>query len=193
MGTLPIMSLSIISQTPTKLSAGDSAAWLVTIADYLASDGWTLKYKLTNAANAYEIVSTASGADHQINLTASTSAAYAAGSYDITAFVVNGTQRNTLESAKFTIAPNIAGASSGIDTRTAAQKCLEALDTALAAYGNRAYTQEYEIAGRRMKFTSLSDFIKARSALQAEVAREAAQMSGKKGIPFGPKVLVEYR
>lgn len=187
------MSNTILSQTPSNLSAGDSATWLVTIADYSALDGWALKYKLINSANTYDINSAAVGSDHSINITAATSAAYVAGDYDVVAYVQNGAQRKTLESGKFKILPNLAGATAGIDTRSAAQKCLDALDAALATYGNKAYMQEYEIAGRRMKFTSLADFIKARNQLKAEVAREAAKQAGIKGIPFGQKILVEYR
>ena len=187
------MSQTILSQTPSQISAGDSAAWLVSIADYLAIAGWTLKYKLINATNQYDIVSTPSGADHQVTVSAATSGAYVAGSYNMVAYVTNGALRHTLQSALLIISPNLAGATVGIDTRTSAFKCLEALDAALANYGNKAYTQEYEIAGRRMKFTSLSEFLIARSKLQAEVAREAAAKKGHKGILLGPKVLVEFR
>jgi hypothetical protein len=185
--------MSILNQTPKNISAGDSAQWLVSIADYPASDGWTLKYKLINSTNQYDIVSIASDADHLINLLAATTNAYVAGQYELVAFVTKALERITLETGAFVIAPNLAGASTGIDSRSAAQKCLDALDTALATYGNKAYTQEYEIAGRRMKFTNLSDFMSARSKLQAEVARESARKSGINGIPFGPKVLVEFR
>ena len=193
MGKLPSMSQPILSQTPSTISAGDSASWLVSVPDYLATAGWTLKYKLINASNQYDIISTPSGADHQLNITAATSATYVAGSYSIAGYVTNGLLRHTLESGSIIIAPNLAGATAGLDIRSPAQKCLDALDVALATYGNKAYTQEYEIAGRRMKFTSLSDFMAARSKLQAEVAREAAAKKGIKGIPFGPKVLVEFR
>lgn len=187
------MSQINLSQTPSQINAGDSASWLVYIVDYLASAGWTLKYNLINAANQYDIVSAPVGENHQVAITAATSATYVAGSYTIVAYVTNGLVRHTLQSDLLVILPNLAGATVGIDTRTSAVKCLEALDNALANYGNKAYTQEYEIAGRRMKFTSLSDFLIARSKLQAEVAREAAAKKGHKGILFGPKVLVEYR
>lgn len=187
------MSQTILSQTPKSISAGDSAQWLVSIPNYLATDGWTLKYKFINATNQYDLVSAASGDDHQINTAASTTANYSAGNYSCVAFVTKGAMRFTLESGDIIIAPNLAGASAGIDSRSAAKKCLDALDAALAEYGNKAYTQEYEIAGRRMKFVSLSEFMAARSKLQAEVAREAGAKRGINGIPFGPKVLVEYR
>lgn len=188
------MSQTILSQTPQQLSAGDTAYWLVSVPDYLASNGWTLKYKIINATSQYDLISTASGADHLINTSAATTSAYAAGAYSIVAYVTHADSRRfTLETGNFTINANLAAAVAGIDTRTAAQKCLDALDAALATYGNKAYTQEYEIAGRRMKFTSLSDFMSARSRLQAEVAREYAAKAGNKGIPFGQKVLVEFR
>lgn len=188
------MSTNILSQTPSSISAGDTAYWLVTIGDYPATDGWTLKYKLINSTNQYDLISSASGANHLINTAAATTASYAAGAYSIVAYVTHADGRRfTLETGSFTINPNLAAAVAGIDTRSSAQKCLDALNTALENYGNKAYTQEYEIAGRRMKFTSLSDFMKARSALQAEVNREKAAKAGINGVPFGQKVLTEFR
>ena len=52
---------------------------------------------------------------------------------------------------------------------------------------------EYEIAGRRIKYSSMSDFLKARNQIMAEVQREQAALQGRRGIPFGPKVLSEFR
>ena len=186
--------MSIFSQTPTSLRAGDTAQWLVSVPTYPATSGWTLKYKLINATNQYDILSSASGADHQINLAAATTAAYAAGNYQIVAYVTNiANQRFTLEQGAMIIAPNIAAANAGIDTRTPAQKCLDAMNAALESYGSKAYTQEYEIAGRRIKYTSMADFLKARNQIMAEIQREQAALQGRRGMPFGPKVLVEYR
>lgn len=187
-------SMSIISQTPQRISAGDTAQWLVTAPDFPASAGWTLKYTFINALASINVTSSASGDDHQFNISAATTAAWASAVYSVVAYVTNvGGQRFSLETGNITIEPNLAGAASGLDIRSAAQKCLDALDAALSTYGNKAYTQEYEIAGRRMKFTSLSDFMKARSLLQSEVRREQAALKGQKGMLFGPKVLVEYR
>jgi hypothetical protein len=186
--------MSIISQTPNTLRAGDTAQWLVSVPDYTASAGWTLKYKLINASNQYDIVSAASGDEHQINVAAATTAAYVAGDYQLVAYVTNvATQRFTLEEGAIKIQPNVAAAVAGMDTRTSAQKCLDAMNLALESYGNKAYTQEYEIAGRRIKYASMADFLKARSQITAEVQRELSANAGRNGIPFGPKVLTEYR
>jgi hypothetical protein len=186
--------MSIISQTPNSLRAGDTAQWLVSVPDYPASAGWTLKYKLINTSNQYNIVSVASGGEHQINEAAATTAAYVAGDYQFAAYVTNvSNQRFTIGEGAITILPNIAIASSGMDTRTPAKKCLDAMNAAFEAYGSKAYTQEYEIAGRRIKYTSMADFLKARSQVAAEVQRELSANAGRAGIPFGPKVLTEYR
>lgn len=185
--------MSIFSQTPSSLRAGDTAQWLVSVSDYPAS-AWTLKYKLINVSNSYEIVTTPSGDQHQVNVAAATTSAYAAGTYQLVAYVVNGAgQRFTLEHGSIIVAPNVAASSSGMDTRTPAQKCLDAMNLSLESYGSKAYTQEYEIAGRRIKYTSMTDFMKARSQIMAEVQREQAAGAGRRGIPFGPKVLTEFK
>ena len=182
----------VSTTTPKTITAGDTLLWQISLSDYLASASWVLNYRLINAAGKVDIVGTASGDDHRISVTAATSATYAAGDYDYQAFVTKGAERYTVETGRIKILPNLAAAASTFDNRTAARKCLDALDIALAAYGNKAYTQEYEVAGRRMKFNSPGDFLAFRNKVMAEVAREEAAAAIQRGESPRNKTYVRF-
>ena len=156
---------------PSRVTAGDTITWLKSLSDYPASAGWVLSYTLINSAAKITITATASGADHLVNVSAATSAAYGVGLYTWVAAVAQGSERYTLGQGSITIAPNLAAAAT-YDTRTSAKKALEAVNLALETYGAKAYQHSYEIAGRKQQFQTPGDFLAFRSKLQAEVARE---------------------
>lgn len=157
---------------PTAITAGDTVSWLKTLADYSAADGWALAYTLINANAKITLGSTASGSNHLVSASADTTSAWAAGSYTWQATVTKAAERHTIGTGTLTIAPDLAGSATPLDTRTSARQALDVLDAALATYGNKAYTQSYEISGRKMQFTSPTEFMSFRSKVAAEVVRE---------------------
>lgn len=177
---------------PLSFTAGDTVAWTKSLADYSAADGWVLNYRLINAAGKIDIVSSASGSDHAVNVAASTTANYSAGIYSWQAFVTKASDRYTVGTGTLEISPNLAAEATGFDSRSPAQKCLDELNTAFATYGNKAYTQSYSIAGRAMTFNSPGDFLAFRSKVQQEVNREVMQVRVRNGMSARNKTTVGF-
>lgn len=171
------MATDIPTTEPERIRAGDTLTWQIALGDYPASESWVLHYRLSNATNKYDINATAAGAEHLVSVPAATSAAYAAGDYNWTAWVTKAAERYTVAQGRITIDPDIAAVTAaGYDSRSNAKKTLDLVDAAMLAHGSSAWTQEYEIAGRRMRFTSVGDFMAFRSRLQFEVrAEESAE------------------
>ena len=186
------MAKTIPSIEPLAFTAGDTIAWLKSLADFSAADGWVLNYRFINASNKFDVVGSASGADHAININAATSAAYVAGIYSWQSYVTKGAERYTVATGSVEIMADLAAKASGFDTRSPAQKCLDLLNIAFASYGNKAYTQEYEIAGRRMKFNTPGDFLAFRSKVQQEVNREINANKIKNGLSVRNKSTVGF-
>lgn len=188
------MAQTVPTREPAAVVAGDTVTWLKTVADYPAGDGWVLKYRLINAAGKIDITASASGDDHRVLVSASTSAAWAAGTYTWQAYVDGvSSQRFTVGTGSIEIKPNLAAQASGYDSRTAAKKALDAIEAALLTHGtNSAWQQEYEIAGRRMKFKTVGDFLALRDRLKAEVAREETAARLANGLPGKSKVYVRF-
>jgi hypothetical protein len=169
---------------PSRVTAGDTVAWLKSLAEYPASASWVLSYTLINSTAKITITATASGVNHAVSVPAATTAAWGAGTYTWMAVVTKAAERYTVGQGSLVIAPNLA-AQTTFDTRSSAKKALEAVNALLESYGSKAYLQGYEINGRRQQFQSPGDFLAFRDKLKAEVAREdnaarlAAGLSGK--------------
>lgn len=186
------MAQSVPTREPASVTAGDTVSWSKSLGDYPASASWVLKYRLINAAGKIDITAAASGADHLVSVSAATTAGWAAGSYTWQSYVTKGADRHTVETGTLVIKPDLAAQAGGFDTRSASRKTLDLLDQAMVEHGSKAWTQEYEIAGRRMKFVSAVDFMKFRSQVVAEVGREEAAERLAAGLPVKSKVLVRF-
>lgn len=145
------MAAEIPTDVPSALRAGDTWKWTRTLADYPAGT-WTLKYRFKNAAGGFEITATASGTDHAVTVAAATTGGYTAGTYQWVAWVESGAEKFTVDQGSTVVEPDYrAGtATAALDDRSHARKMVAQLEAWIEAHGDGV--QEYEIAGRRMKF-----------------------------------------
>ena len=179
---------------PSRVTAGDTITWLKSLPDYPANAGWVLGYTLINQSSKKTITATASGADHLVIVPAATSATWTAGLYTWVSSVSKGADRYTIGTSTITINPDPTAVAS-FDTRSSARKALEAVNSAMETYGAKAYLQGYEINGRSQRFHTPGEFMRFRSQLMAEVAREdnAARLNAGLGtsnqikVRFGPR------
>ena len=179
---------------PLIIIAGDTLSWQKSVLDYPASQGWTLNYRLINAAGKIDITSTASGDDHVINVTPAASAAYPAGQYDWQSYVTNvAGDRYTIELGNIEVKANWALQAAGLDVRSQARQILDYLESAwVTAAANRAYVFEYRVAGRLMRFATRQEWIAELDYWRREVAREKRAEKIAAGQDSGRKVYVRF-
>ncbi len=179
---------------PTSAIAGDTLAWTKTLLNYAASDGWTLHYRLINAAAFYDIAATATASDFMVNVPAATSATWLAGFYDWQSYVTNSAgERYTIETGLLEIKANWAAQVAGLDTRTNAKKILDALEAAwVTASATRAFVFDYKIGDRMMRFTTRAEWIAEMDYWRREVAREQRAERIKAGLNGGRKVYLRF-
>lgn len=181
---------NIPTSEPAFIQAGDTVKWQRTLPDYPASAGWVLAYRLINAAGKIDIPAAADGDAHLITVAAATSAGYAAGAYDWQAFVTLGAERYTVGAGRVVIRPNLAAQAAGFDARSTARKALDDLRAALAAWlTNSGTVQEYEIAGRRMKFRSMVEVKQLLDFWRVEESRAQRLINLAAGLPAGNRIL----
>lgn len=172
------MSAPTQTSVPASIIAGDTATWLLTLADYPASAGWSVTYTLINAAGKITIPSTASGSDHLINVAPATTSAYAVGKYSWQCRVSGGGQAFTVAVGEMEVKANFAAATT-LDSRSHAQKLLDAIE---AWIENRDLAvSEYEIAGRRMKYIPMGDLLKLRDQYRREVQAAMGNSGARSG------------
>jgi hypothetical protein len=171
---------SIPRSEPATVTAGDTVQWLRQLADYPASDGWTLTYTLINGAAKITINSTPDGDAHLVAATAATSATWEAGSYDWQARATRGSgpslEAATVAMGRMQVRPAF-GAATTLDARTTARQALDAVE-AYMANGSNLQAASYTIGGRSLSRHSFTELLALRSRLRADVAREEALATG---------------
>jgi len=176
---------------PAAITAGDSFTWQKTLADYPAGT-WTLKYRLINAAGKIDITATASGTDHLVTVTPTTSAAYTAGDYTWTSWVEKTGYRITVGGGTIEVKPNIAALTT-LDARTDAAIIVDQLMAAYKTYtASNGNVAEYEIAGRRMKYRSGAEILQQISHWKSVLAAEKRAESIAAGLGGANKILVRF-
>lgn len=175
---------------PAQLTAGDTAAWLRTYADYPASAGWVLAYYLVKTDAQIAFQSTASGDDHQILVAAATTADWAAGGYQFQERAEKAGEKFTLATGRIQVLPNLAAATSGVDARSHARKVLDVLEAWLESRAN--WAADFSVAGRSVRHIPVPELLVLRDTYRAEVRREEMAAKAAQGLATGHRILVRF-
>lgn len=157
------------------ITAGDSLSFTVSLADYPASAGWVLSYRLIprSSGTVLTFSATASGDDQVVALNAAATSTWAAGEYTSAAFVTKGADRFTIDSegGAVTIKPNLGTLNSALDLRSDAELALAAVRAKLKGKATDA-VESYRINNRELRFYSLDELLRLETKLATDVARE---------------------
>lgn len=173
------------SSIPSALTAGDSFTATLDGSTYAASAGWTAALILIGPGRQ-TATTTASADDHVATVAGATTANWAAGSYAMRAVYTKAADRYSVELGTLSVAPDPAAV--GTDSRallSAAERALADLKAAYVAHlaSGNVHVAEYEIGGRRMKYRSLAELLKALEAARREVAAERSAARIRAGLP----------
>jgi hypothetical protein len=179
------LTTSIPTDIPEKLIAGDTWRWTVRFDDYLASDGWTLKYYLRGVGSQdITAIPDTDGEGYSITLAAATTGALAAGNYQFLARVSNvGLEAYTVDSGVVLIAPNAATAAAGALQSHAEQMVALLRAEIKARLSGTAGTghNDYAIDGRSISKFSLAEL---RGMLKGYELELSAQKNGGRLPPY---------
>ena len=164
---------------PATITAGDTVIWQMSLDDYPATAGWTLKYALVSSAGVIAIASTASGSDHLVSVSSAISEDYSAGNYRYQKYVEKGSgldfQRVTFGDGSITIIGSLAGVTVATDTRTQNRRTLDLLNIAIEGRASRT-DLEYEFStgsgSRKIKSLTVDQLLLARDRYTLIVWRE---------------------
>lgn len=173
-----------------RLVLGDTLNYATSVADYPASSGWVLKFRLVPrvSGSAIEITCTADGDLHRAQVSASTTAAWAAGTYSWLSWVEQGSEKYSVSNGQIQLIADPRSASAPLDLRTDAQVALDQSKAAFAAW--TPTTRSYSIGGRSMEFNSPADILPVIRFWEGEVAKEANAAAMAKGMASGRRVFV---
>lgn len=166
---------------PAQISAGDNVTWTRTFDDYSSLAGWTLKYTGVSATAAFNF-SAAGQADGSflVDLSGTVTGAWAADSYQLVEYVDNGSAKVTLARYALAVLPNLAGSTTGLDTRTHARRMLDIIN----AYFEKKLPGQMRVMldGLRIDQYTIPELLSLRDRYRAEVMREEQLASGRPGF-----------
>ena len=171
---------------PATFAAGDRLDFLIFGAEYPATDGWTLKYRLVPrvSGTAISITASASGGDYQVAVLPATTASWGVGAYGWESWVEKTGYRYVVGAGQSTITTDPTTIAVGTDTRSQAEKAVADLKAALATYtASQGHVAEYEIAGRRMRFSDAGDIVAKLNFWRGELTKENAAKAVALGLP----------
>ena len=160
-------TLSRTTREPAQIVAGDSLQWTKSVADFPATDGYTLTYYLVSGSTTYQFDAGADGADYAISVLGTVTQNWTPGSYRWTACVRKGSDRFTVDAGRFRVLYNPAGTGA----LSHARKVLAAIEAVIESRATKDQ-EEFTVAGRSLKRTPLGELLKFRRKYLAEVARE---------------------
>jgi uncharacterized protein involved in type VI secretion and phage assembly len=174
------------------LIAGDTLDFTDVVADYPATAAWVLKYRLvprftTPVQAPVEITATTvNTTDYRVQATPTATAAWTPGTYNWFRWVEKAGERQSLGSGSLTVQVNPATVAQGADIRSQAERAIDDLRTAYAAFdGTRS---EFSIAGRSIKFATRAEIVRQLSYWSVQLKRERRASAMAAGLP-DPSIL----
>lgn len=166
---------------PSAVYAGDTLLMLLTEADYPASAGWSLTFEFRRKEGALiSFTSTASGDLHSFTVAKDTTLGWIAGDYKGQCYASDGTQRFTVWTGTLSVFPDFSTQVENYDTRTHAEKVLDAIKTVLEGKATRDVLNT-TIAGQSIGRMSFTELLQARAFYEHEVNNERIQAAGGEG------------
>ncbi len=102
------MPPTVPTSEPKAVTAGSSWRWDRAVADYPPSDGWTLKYAIRGQSVLDIDASAAAAGDYyEVRVTPAATAELVPGTYQLLAFVENGTDTIDLQRRTLVVHPNL--------------------------------------------------------------------------------------
>jgi hypothetical protein len=146
----------VFDRIPTKITAGTSVSWAVSLADFPATEGWTLTYTLVSSGEQLQAVSAPDGAAHLFEIPYTTTYDWPAGTYAWQAHVARDAERYLIASGSVEIVADYAEASDGLDTRTWLDTAISALQASISGRASKTQLSQ-AVSGVQIQHMTLGE------------------------------------
>lgn len=181
-----------LTALPSAIVAGDSLLFVLSLADYPADQSWVVTYTFRKKLGSdVTFASTPSGSSHLFDIDSGTTSGWTPGSYKGFARAVGTTATETFWEGWLTILPDLTQQSDNYDTRSHAQKCLDAINSVLEGKASRDVLAS-TIAGQSISRMSFDELLRAKSYYESVVAQEMAQIDADNGKATGKNILIRF-
>lgn len=167
---MPDVTIERLTSIPATITAGDSVAITLTLADYPASDGWSVSWALAGPS-VLTVTSTADDDDHLLDATIAETSALTAGLYQYRVRATLSTASYTIEKGTLTVEADLGTASDG-DFTAWEETTLAIVEAALAGT-IEGEMKMHMIAGRQVMTFTPAELMALRRQLKNAIARRS--------------------
>lgn len=177
------MSIERLTYEPSEFAIGESLAWSKSFAEYSAANGWTLTYYF-RGPTTFDVTASANGADFDVDVPASVTAAATAGLYFWQAWLSKDDDKLRIASGRTNAVAGFPTTDAGFDGKSDAERLLDAIDALLAGKAS-VDQQEYTIgaggAQQQLRKIPIPDLLELRKHYAAIVGGERRKR-GRRGL-----------
>lgn len=172
---------------PQEFPAGDTLAFTRRLADYLATDGWSLHYDLRGGAQPISFDSVADGSNHKITVAAAVTALWLPADYILVGYAVNGDERHQIYYGDFVLTENLADALGDEPQKTFAQQMVENLEAVMLGKATNDLL-ESRIGETLFRYLTPEQLRMEHGYWSGVRRQEIAKLNAKQGRPTGNKI-----
>lgn len=178
------MTASVPTIEPDRVIAGDTWQWTKAVADYPATDGWTLHYAL-RGASALDFDAASDGSGYAVTVAASKTL-LPEGVYAWSARVEKAGEVHTVDEGTVFVVAALAKTKAGAK-QSFAERTLPKIEAVLEGRASSDIL-EYQVAGRSLKKWTPEQLMKMRATLRTELARQRTKgRSAMRRVRFGAR------
>lgn len=177
--------MSTNTTLPDRITAGTTVAYTRTLADYPASDGWTMTLYIAGE-KVLKVPASAAGDDHVVLIAPSKSTLLKPGSYRYVERVEKAGDAYDATTGMVVVDPDLANAQDG-DLQSKDEQLLKVLEDVIAGNLADGAIASYQIGGRAVSKIPMNELIALRNSLRATVvAGQTGRPSRKVLFTFPP-------
>ena len=188
------MAATTLTAVPSAIYAGDTLLFELAGGNYPANESWTLTADF-RASEATAITAVASadsdGTSHLFNVAAATTAQWLPAVYRGIIRASNGSHTATIWTGTLEVLSDYAQMESGTDTRSHAQKCLDAIESVLEGKATRDALST-TIAGQSITRMTFDELLRAKTFYQSVVDQENAKDLAGRDMTNHSNVLIRF-
>ena len=177
---------------PSAIHAGDTLLLNISQDDYPAPD-WTVTFSFRCAGGStIDLSASDNGADHLFSVAAATTSAWVPGLYKGVGRATDGTSYVTFWKGTLEVLPDLSTQPDNYDTRTHAEKCLDAIEAVLEGKASKDILSTV-IAGQSISRLTPQQLMEWRAYYRDEVAAEQAKERAANGLATGRNIHIRFQ
>ena len=178
------MSYTIPDKEPAQLRAGETLQFTIHLADYPASDGWSIIYSARGGGgnagqfSAINFSSTADGDAHAVDVPFIETQGWIPGTYFAVGVITNGTVKRQVRAWTFDVLPDLENSAETFDARTPERRTLDNIIAVIEGRASSTILNSF-VEGTRLDRIPYDQLRLLRSDYEAKVAAQEAKISGR--------------